>query len=142
MSNTFATSGNIGKDAEVRYDANSNPIVNFSIAESTGKDKEPIWWNCTFFGSRAAKVSPYLTKGKGVTVFGSISKREWTKNGEKKSAFDVRVNDLNFHSGNRDDKASDTALPATAADENQRKSAVLTSSAGSGFDDMSDDIPF
>lgn len=78
-------------------------IVNFSIADSMGKDKGTIWWNCTLYGSRAEPLSQYLTKGQAVTVSGSVTEREWTdKNGSKRKNMDVRVNDVALQGGRRE----------------------------------------
>lgn len=124
--NSISISGNLGKDAEVKFLPNGDPVCNFSVADSQGRDKPSIWWNCSLFGKRAESLAPYLTKGQTVTVIGNITEREWTdKEGNKRKAQEVRVNDLALQGGKRE--ASGT----------QRHQQVSTPD---NF--VSDDIPF
>lgn len=100
--NSITVAGQLGKDAEVRYLANGDAVCNFSVADSQGKDKPTIWWNCQLFGKRAESLSQYLVKGQAVTVSGTISEREWTdKDGNKRKQMDVRVNDVALQGGQR-----------------------------------------
>ena len=101
--NSISISGSLGKDSEMKYLNNGDPICNFSIADSMGRDKGTIWWNCTLFGKRAESLSQYLIKGQAVTVIGSITEREWQdKEGNKRKSMDVRVNDVALQGGRRD----------------------------------------
>ena len=101
--NVITVAGTLGKDAEVKYLPNGDAIANFSIADSQGKDKPTIWWNCGLYGKRAESLAQYLVKGQAVTVTGSVSEREWTsKDGEKRKSMDVRVNDVALQGGRRD----------------------------------------
>ncbi len=101
--NSITIAGTLGKDAEVKYLANGDAICNFSVADSQGRDKPTMWWNCGLYGKRAESLSQYLTKGQAVTVTGSVSEREWTsKDGEKRKSMDVRVNDVALQGGRKD----------------------------------------
>lgn len=65
------------------------------MADSQGKDKTTIWWNCTIYGKRAESLNQYLVKGQAVTVVGHIVEREYTdKNGNERKAMEIRVNDV------------------------------------------------
>jgi single-strand DNA-binding protein len=101
--NNITVAGTLGKDAEVKYLANGDAICNFSVADSQGREKPTIWWNCGLYGKRAESLSQYLTKGQAVTVTGSVSEREWTdKEGNKRKSMDVRVNDVALQGGRKD----------------------------------------
>jgi single-strand DNA-binding protein len=101
--NVITVAGSLGKDAEVKYLPNGDAIANFSVADSQGRDKPTIWWNCGLYGRRAESLSQYLTKGQAVTVTGSVSEREWTdKEGNKRKSMDVRVSDVALQGGRRD----------------------------------------
>jgi single-strand DNA-binding protein len=101
--NSITVAGSLGKDAEVKYLANGDAICNFSVADSQGRDKPTIWWNCGLYGKRAESLSQYLVKGQAVTVTGSVSEREWTdKEGNKRKSMDVRVNDVALQGGRKD----------------------------------------
>lgn len=102
--NSISISGSLGKDSELKTMAASGDyICNFSIADSMGRDKGTIWWNCTLFGKRAESLSQYLVKGQAVTVIGNVTEREWTdKEGNKRKSMDVRVNDIALQGGRKD----------------------------------------
>ena len=101
--NSITVAGTLGKDAEVKYLSSGDPICNFSVADSQGRDKPTIWWNCGLYGKRAESLSQYLVKGQAVTVTGTVSEREWTdKNGQPRKSMDVRVNDVALQGGRRD----------------------------------------
>lgn len=101
--NVITVAGTLGKDAEVKYLANGDAICNFSIADSMGRDKGTIWWNCGLYGKRAESLSQYLVKGQAVTVTGSVSERKWTdKEGNERRTMDVRVNDVALQGGRKD----------------------------------------
>ena len=130
--NSISISGNIGKDSELRHLANGDPVCSFSVADSMGRDKPTIWWNCSLFGKRAEALSQYLTKGQQVTVIGNVTEREWSdKGGQKRKSMAVRVSDVALMGGKRDEQA-----PRATAQQ------ARPAAAGSGFDDMPDDIPF
>ena len=125
--NSLTIAGQLGRDAEVRFLPNGDPIANFSVADSQGKDKDTIWWNCQLFGKRAESLAQYLTKGQSVTVTGSVSQRKYIdKNGAEKISTDVRVNDVALQGGRKEGAAPHAPKPSNRG----------------GFDNMDDDIPF
>lgn len=150
--NNITISGSLGRDAETKYMQNGDPVSSFSVADSQGKDKPTIWWNCSLFGKRAESLAQYLTKGQSVTVVGSVSQREYTdKEGQKKTAIDVRVNDIALQGGKREPQSHDfqrpeemkqAQRPAPAKSAPPARTAPPRGNTGSGFDDMSDDVPF
>jgi single-strand DNA-binding protein len=129
--NNITIAGQLGRDAEQRFLPNGDSVCSFSVADSLGKDKPTIWWACSIFGKRAEALGQYLTKGQAVTVSGSVSQREYTdKDGNKRTSMDVRVNDIAFQGGKREQQA---------APEPQRKAPA---SSSGGFADMDSDVPF
>ena len=93
--NSITVAGHLGRDAELKNLNNGDAVLNFSVADSAGRDKPTIWWNCQLFGKRAESLSQYLTKGQAVTVAGSVTEREWTdKDGNTKKSMNVRVNEV------------------------------------------------
>lgn len=123
--NNITVAGQLGKDAEVRFLPNGDPVANFSIADSQGKTKPTIWWNCQLFGKRAESLSQYLVKGQSVTISGVVTQREYTdKEGQKRTAQNVNVNEVALQGGRKDSEQK----PAQAD--------------ASGFDSMETDCPF
>lgn len=130
--NSISISGNLGKDAEMRALGDGTPVLSFSVADSQGRDKQSIWWNCAIFGKRAESLQQYLTKGQTVTVNGSVSEREWNdKDGQKRKSMDVRVNDIALQGGKKEE-----------APQGRQPTPLKPSPRSSGFDDDSDPIPF
>jgi len=133
--------GNLGRDPEVRYLPSGDAVANITIATSSkykGKDgnmvEETEWHRVSFFGKLAEIVAQYLKKGRPVYIEGRIKTRKYTdKDGVEKYSTDIIANEMQLlgDGGQRD------AAPTTRP-EQARQSAP----AGSGFDDMSDDIPF
>ena len=103
--NVITVAGIIGKDAEVRHTPGGDAVCNFTIADSQGKDKDPIWWNCALFGKRAESLSKYLVKGTLLTVAGILTNNKYTdKNGVERVGFNLRVNEVALQGGRKDDK--------------------------------------
>ena len=128
--NNITIAGQLGKDAEVKFLSNGDPVASFSVADSQGKDKPTIWWNCSLFGKRAESLAQYLTKGQSVTVSGNVTEREWTdKEGIKRKQHDIRVGDVALQGGKREESAAPrpSARPAPRAPD---------------FSDIDQDIPF
>ena len=104
--NSLTVSGSLGKDSEMSYLPNGDAVCKFSVADSQGKEKPTIWWNCQLFGKRAESLSQYLKKGQAVTVAGSVTEREWTdKDGNTKKSMNVRVNEVALMGGRREEEA-------------------------------------
>ena len=126
--NVLCITGNLGKGAELKSMQDGTPVLKFSVADSQGKDKPAIWWNCDLFGKRAEALAPYLVKGQQVTVTGTLSEREY----EGKKYQTLRVNDVALQGGRPAGEQS--ARPA-------QRPAPQPAQQG-GFADMDDDIPF
>jgi len=138
--NSITISGQLGRDAEQRYLPNGDAVLSFSVADSQGKDKATIWWNCSIFGKRGESLSQYLTKGQSVTVVGNVFQREYTdKDGNKRTSIDVRVNDVALQGGKRE---ANNDAPRQAPSHDAAKARQLPPRPASGFDDMDSDIPF
>jgi single-strand DNA-binding protein len=147
--NNITIAGQLGKDCESRFLPNGDAVTSFSVADSQGRDKPTIWWNCSIFGKRGEALAQYLTKGQSVTVGGSITEREWTdKDGNKRKSMDIRVADVALQGGKRDASGTegyqggtgqrDAAAPAPKGYQGTRPS----SKPAPNFSDMDDDIPF
>jgi single-strand DNA-binding protein len=126
--NSITIAGTVG-NAELKFLQSGDPILTFSVADSEGRDKPTIWWNCSLFGKRAESLAPFIAKGGKVTVAGKVSQREFTdKNGQERKSMDVRVTDVMLQGSKEQSEEQPRRAPAPAP---------------KGFDDMDDsDIPF
>lgn len=123
--NFITISGGLGRDAELKYLNNGDPICSFSVADSQGRDKPTIWWRCSLFGKRGQSLASYLTKGQSVTVVGTITEREWEKDGVKQKSMDVRVSEIALQGGRRD-----------AESQEERRAAPKPAPAEDDFDEV------
>lgn len=119
--NFVSVSGTVGK-AELKALQSGDTILSFSVADNQGRDKPPIWWNCSLWGKRADSLSQYITKGSKVTVVGQISEREYTdRDGNQKKVMEVRANDIALQGGKAEaeEKPVRQAKPVMAPDESE-----------------------
>jgi single-strand DNA-binding protein len=105
-------------NAELKFLQSGDPILTFSVADSEGRDKPTIWWNCSLFGKRAESLAPFVAKGGKVTVAGKVSQREYTdKNGQERKSMDVRVTDVMLQGSKEQSEEQPRRAPAPAADD-------------------------
>jgi len=108
--------GNLGKDAEMRFTPTGTAILNFSLPIDIGfgEKKETLWVRCAMFGERAQKVAEYLVKGKGVQVVGEFRMPTIYegKNGNTVN-MDFNVNQLSFVGGAKE-ASSGNGTPVAA----------------------------
>lgn len=146
--NFITVAGNLGKDAELRHLPDGTAVASFSVADSMGRDKPTIWWNCSMWGKRAEALVDFLRKGTQVTVVGQVSEREWQdRDGNDRKSMDVRVQDIKLQGGRQERADGDAAprgeTPTRQAPASSAPNAYEAAKNGTGgFDDMSDDIPF
>ena len=130
----------IGKDAVVRYTPGGAAVANVSLAFTYGKKgddgKRPTQWvDASLWGQRVESLAPYLTKGKQIVAYlEDVHIQTYTKgDGTQASKMAARIADLEFVAGGEQ---------AESQPRQQPKPQAVPQSHGSGFDDMSDDIPF
>ena len=158
--------GNLGRDPEVRSFPSGDRVANVTIAttdkwkdKQTSEMREATEWHRVVFNGRLAEiVEQYLRKGAQVYVEGSLRTRKWTdKDGVEKFTTEIRADQMQMlgsrqgqggPSGDDDGNSSSGggsayARPAPASrPAPQAPKAAAPAKAGSGFDDMDDDIPF
>ena len=95
--------GNCGKDPEVRTLENGVKVATFSVATSTGGYKKQdgtevqektSWHNIVAWRGLAEITEKYLHKGDKVTIMGTISYREYEKDGVKHYVTDILAYDI------------------------------------------------
>jgi len=97
--------GRIGKDAELKQAGNTS-VCNFSLATSetwndkSGTKQERIEWHqLVVFGRMAESLSKYLTKGKLIFCDGQIRYESYEKDGIKRYATKIVVQNIKFLGG-------------------------------------------
>jgi single-strand DNA-binding protein len=113
--NVISATGRLAADAEIKYTPSGTAICNFTVASDVGfgDKKSTNWFKCAIFGKRAEGVGPHLKKGQEVTVFGSLTLREYTnRDGIKAVSPDVDVSEIALMGG----KGKQEAAPAPQED--------------------------
>ena len=113
--------GRIVKDAELRFTADSTPVLGFTVASDVGygDKKHAVFVNCSMWGKRGEAVSSYVTKGSPVTVIGELDLREWESAEKKGTSLDMKVSELVLQGSKKDaapPKADGFRQEVTAAD--------------------------
>ena len=93
--------GNLGKDPEMKYTADSVAICNFSIAVTEKwKNKDNTEWvGCVAFNKLAEICGEYLSKGSPVYVSGKWHTSSWDKDGVRQYRTELTVNDMTMLGG-------------------------------------------
>ena len=106
--NNVTLCGNLVRDPE-KKGSEDNPVLRFSIAVNEfvpNADDYANYFDCVVFGKRAAALAKVLHKGLKVCISGKLHQDRYeTKDGQKRSSVEIRVNDVEFMSAkqNADD---------------------------------------
>ena len=131
--NNLSATGNIGKDAELRYTPSGDAICSFGFALTSGFGDKQItsWLNANLWGKRAETLAPMLLKGTKVGIVGELTNRPYkAKDGTDKFSLEIRINDLTLLGSKGD--------TSTASVQNNQPPAYQSTS----IDDVENDLPF
>lgn len=121
--NSVSLIGRLGKDPELQYLNSGTAMARFSLAvDRFGKKedkKEPIWVNCSVYGTSAEAAANFLGKGRLISIEGRLDTFSYEKDGEKRNGFEIKVSDWKA----LDFKKDDGGAPADDA-EYQEEPAV------------------
>ena len=134
--------GNLGRDPELRYTANGQPVCTFSVATTenwTGRDgqreERTEWHRVVVWGKAGENCAQYLAKGRSVYVEGRIQTREWEdREGNKRWTTEIVAQRVQFLGG-RDRPGEEPDFPG----EDGAADAVAPVPDAPSEDD---DIPF
>ncbi|MBE7031078.1 MAG: single-stranded DNA-binding protein [Ruminococcaceae bacterium] len=134
--------GRLTRDPELRTTPNGVSVCSFSIAvnrrfKNAAGEYDADFINCVAWRQTGEFVSRYFAKGRMIGVIGSLQTRTYEKDGQKRYATEVQVDEAYFAG----DKAGESggAAPAPRTQDN---------GVGFGMDDgfmpmpADDDLPF
>lgn len=96
--------GFLGRDIELKYTQNGQPIANLSIATTENYtnqegviNQKTEWHRATVFGKIAENCAKHLSKGSLVYIEGSVATRKWLgKDGLNKFQTEIKVQVIKF----------------------------------------------
>ena len=91
--NSVIITGNVTRDAELRYTSTQKPVLGFTVAcNRQGQDGQSAadFFPVVLWGKSAEALEKYLTKGKSVLVKGRLQTRSYeSKTGEKRTVTEI-----------------------------------------------------
>jgi len=158
---TITMIGNLVDDPELRFTPSGAAVAKFRVASTPRyldkatnewKDGESLFLQCQIWRQAAENVAESLTKGMRVILSGRLKQRSYeTKEGEKRTVFEVEVDEVGPSLRNATAKVTRTqraggsggaAAPAAADTFNDDPwAAATTSPAGGGWGTSTTDEP-
>jgi len=121
---TIIIVGNLGRDPEMRYTPNGDPVTTLNVASNrqystSGGErvKETIWFRVTVWGKQAESANTYLSKGSSVLIEGRLqpdketgNPRTYTRNdGSTGASFEVTAQTVRFLTPRGSSESSDNS---------------------------------
>ena len=156
---TITMIGNLVDDPELRFTPSGAAVAKFRVASTPRyldkatnewKDGESLFLQCQIWRQAAENVAESLTKGMRVILSGRLKQRSYeTKEGEKRTVFEVEVDEVGPSLRNatakvtRTQRAAGGAAAPAAADTfgDDPGAAASTSPAGGGWGTSTTDEP-
>lgn len=110
--------GRMGSNAELKTLDSGNSVTSFNIAVK-GRGDKTVWIRIVAWNKTAELLNNYTKKGDMIGITGRLDVREYEKNNEKRTAYEVVAEQIHF-CGSKKDK-----------EESQEE-----------YVDVSDDLPF
>jgi single-strand DNA-binding protein len=148
--NTMTLVGNLVDDPELRFTPAGAPVARFRIASTPRyrgsksgewKDGETLFLTCQVWRQAAENVAESLTRGTRVIVAGRLQQRSYeTKEGEKRTVYELQVDEVGPSLRNASAKVSKAARTSTGnGGRGQAEADPWTSGPAGGY---SDEPPF
>ena len=98
--NSCSFTGNLTRDAELKYTNTGTAICNFSLAvnEKYGDKDYASYFDFTIWGKFAEAVNQYLLKGLPIAVTAKAKQERWEQDGNKRSKVKYNVLSLRMFS--------------------------------------------
>ncbi len=124
--------GNLTRDVETRTTPSGQTVSNFSLAVTRswkGQDgqtqDQTSFINCVAWGKVGEIIAQYVQKGAPLLVSGRLDQRSYEdKDGNKRQAVEVVVEDFNFVGGGRGDGGGAPAQ-SNSSSNNRSKDVVI-----------------
>lgn len=111
MLNTIIIMGRLVRDPEVRRTNSGKTCASFTVAvDRDYGDKQADFLDCVAWQQTGDFVDKYFMKGDPIVVQGRMQSRDWTdKQGGKRRAWEIVVNQVHFAAGGKRNTEAPTA---------------------------------
>ncbi len=125
--------GNLTRDVEMRTTSSGQNVASFSLAVSRswrGQDgqqnEQTSFINCVAWGKAGEIIAQYTSKGSSLLVSGRLDQRSYEdKEGNKRQAVEVVVEDFNFTGGRGDNSGGGNYESSAPSSNNKSKDVVI-----------------
>ena len=105
--------GRITADPELKSTPSGLTVTSFTVAVDRSYSKDGVkacdFINCTAWRTTAEFIARYFTKGNMIAVVGELQQRSFTtKEGEKRTTYEVIVNEATFCESKKQNEQTDT----------------------------------
>jgi single-strand DNA-binding protein len=135
--------GNLVDDPELRFTPAGQPVARFRVASTprfrdnaTGewKDGDSLFLTCNVWRQAAENVAESLTRGMRVIVSGRLRQRSYeTKEGDKRTVYEVEVDDVGPSLRNASAKVNRVARTGTGYGQGGQASGSRPSGGAGGY---------
>ena len=109
--------GRTTTDIELRTTSSMKSVCSFSMAVDKRKKEDGAdFINFVAWGNVAELLSKYVPKGTLLGVVGRLQTRSYEKNGEKRTAYEVNVEEITFIEPKKKEQQTEKEQPAEADD--------------------------
>ena len=143
--NSIILIGRLTRDPELKFGQSGKAYSRFSLAVDRPFQRNEVdFINCVAFGKTAELIGEYLRKGNRTGVMGSLQMNRYEVNGEKRTSYDVIVNQVEF----LENKSSSNDNTSYQNNYNQNQGGYSKPSnpepqkSSPVMDDDDDDFPF
>ena len=146
--------GRLVKEPEVRYSQGAEPIAvaryTLAVNRRFKRQGEPEadFINCVAFGKTGEFAEKYFKKGQLVAITGRLQVRSWDKDGERRYATEVIIEEQHFAESKKDSgegkAAAAQSRPATAPNKPAKQMGLAEQEGVYPIDESveDDDLPF
>lgn len=148
MLNIAVIMGRLVADPELRHTPNDIAVTSFTLAVErsyrSGAERQTDFIDVVAWRGTAEFVCKYFSKGQMMAVNGAIQTRSYNdKDGNKRKAFEIVANDVNFADSKRSSGSENSEAPAQRPAFSEPASAY-SSGSSEDFEEIlgDDDLPF
>lgn len=146
--------GRLAREPEVRYSQGTEPlaIARYTLAVNRRfkrqGEPEADFINCVAFGKTGEFAEKYFKKGQMVAITGRLQVRSWDKDGERRYATEVIIEEQHFAESKKDSgegkAAAAQSRPATAPNKPAKQMGLAEQEGFYPIDESveDDDLPF